>query len=104
MAKTDDSLHDGMGEKGSGDSAEASQFPEASSAWNWQVPANFRKFIVEDGEGGGGSLGSRVSRGVPAGIGRLALICMARGSKGQGPEPAQRQMFKCRFENAQGSW
>lgn len=45
--------------------------------------ANFRKFVVEDGEGGGGSLGSRVSRGVPAGIGRLALICMARVSKGE---------------------
>lgn len=47
------------------------------------MPANFRKFIVEGGEGGGGSLSSRVCRGVSAAIRRLALICMARVSKGE---------------------
>lgn len=73
------------GDKGSGDRAKAACFPEASSAWNWQLPANFRTIRVEDGDGGCGSFDFGVSQEGPVGIRRLALITTAKVGKGLGP-------------------
>ena len=86
------------GDGDSGDRAKASQFPEASSTWNWQLPANFRMMRVEDGEGGSGSFDFGVSQEGPAAI-RQSWQKWARGLA---PDPIQEQMFKSPRRDAGG--
>lgn len=86
------------GGEDSGDRATASQFPEARSTWNWQLPANFRMMRVEGGEGGSGSFDFGVSQ-----EGLVAIRqSWQKWARGLAPDPIQEQTFKSACRDAGG--